>query len=180
MARWGEDVTRRALLHYFFTIYITSNMWGKCRVGCIIQCCNSTCVTRALKQDHWPTDTPSVFAGEIVGTLYRSVLASGFAQLDSYPFTGGEWDGVEANETSAHGNIDNAPSHRHSHRHRPVVMDFLDKKPTRRSVASLESDERCCKQSRGIWIREATRRHGQESFHPCHASILSKTSPTQG
>lgn len=65
------------------------------------------------------------FAGEVLDTLYRSVvLAGGFVQFDSDPFTGGERGGaVETNETPAHGNFDNAPYHRLGHRRRPVVME---------------------------------------------------------
>lgn len=65
------------------------------------------------------------FAGEVLDTLYRSVvLTGGFVQLDSDPFTGGERGGtVKTNETSAHGNFDNGPYHRLGHRRRPVAME---------------------------------------------------------
>ena len=62
-------------------------------------------------------------AGEVLDTLNCSVvLADGFAQFDADPFTRGKRSrAVETNETSAHGNLDDAPYHWLGHYRRPVV-----------------------------------------------------------
>ena len=63
------------------------------------------------------------FASKVLDVLNRSiVLASWFAQFDADPFTRSERGGaVETDETSAHGDIDDAPNHRLGHRGRAVV-----------------------------------------------------------
>jgi len=65
------------------------------------------------------------FASEVLDTLNRSVvLTGGSAQFDTNPFAGGERGGaVETDETSAHGNLYDAPYHWLGHGHRPVATE---------------------------------------------------------
>ena len=74
------------------------------------------------------------FAGEVLDVLDSSVvLAERFAQFDADPFTLSERsDTVEADETSAYGNIDDAP------------YDWLGHgRLARRKRLSIRSIDRC-------------------------------------